>query len=96
MLSYSPYKLTWYQSSSNSTISSLNPVLILTGDCDRLVPSWNAKRLSQSIPGSCFEVIKNCGHLPHEEKPDEFLSAVANFLYNTFGDSQAQPVQAFT
>lgn len=72
------------------------PVLILTGDCDRLVPSWNAKRLSQSIPGSCFEVIKNCGHLPHEEKPDEFLSAVANFLYNTFGDSQAQPVQAFT
>lgn len=72
------------------------PVLILTGDCDRLVPSWNAKRLSQSIPGSCFQVIKNCGHLPHEETPDEFLSAVANFLYNTFGNLQAQPVQALT
>ncbi|KAK1392876.1 bifunctional epoxide hydrolase 2 [Heracleum sosnowskyi] len=61
------------------------PVLILTGDKDRLVPSWNAKRLSRRIPGSCFEVIQNCGHLPHEEKPDEFLAAVAAFLCNTFG-----------
>ncbi|XP_024029705.1 uncharacterized protein LOC21400132 [Morus notabilis] len=56
------------------------PVLIVTGDDDRLVPAWNAERLSRAIPGSCFEVIKHCGHLPHEEKVDEFISIVQKFL----------------
>ncbi|GAV67773.1 Abhydrolase_6 domain-containing protein, partial [Cephalotus follicularis] len=56
------------------------PVLIVTGDRDRIVPSWNAKRLSRAIPGSCLEVIKHCGHLPHEEKVEEFVSVVEKFL----------------
>ncbi|KAL2898003.1 putative hydrolase YugF [Bienertia sinuspersici] len=64
------------------------PVLIITGDRDRLVPSWNSKRLSQAIPGSQLEVIKNCGHLPQEEKPDEFVSIVANFLQRIFANSE--------
>ncbi|KAM0950580.1 putative 2-hydroxy-6-oxonona-2,4-dienedioate hydrolase [Dioscorea sansibarensis] len=63
------------------------PVLIVTGDTDRLVPSWNAKRLSMAIPGSTFEVIRNCGHLPHEERVDEFLSVVERFLQKVFGVS---------
>lgn len=58
------------------------PVLIVTGDTDRLVPAWNAERLSRAIPNSHFEVIKKCGHLPHEEKPEEFLSVVEIFLRN--------------
>ncbi|XP_022939613.1 uncharacterized protein LOC111445455 isoform X1 [Cucurbita moschata] len=66
------------------------PVLIITGDSDRLVPSWNAVKLSQAIPGSHLEVIKHCGHLPHEEKVDEFVSIVQKFLYRTFADSQEQ------
>ncbi|WCJ31377.1 alpha/beta-Hydrolases superfamily protein [Euphorbia peplus] len=60
------------------------PVLIITGDNDRIVPSWNAKRLSEAIPGSCLEVIKHCGHLPHEEKVEEFVSVVENFLQRNF------------
>ncbi|KAL9265764.1 hypothetical protein AKJ16_DCAP20276 [Drosera capensis] len=31
------------------------PVLIVTGDTDRLVPAWNAERLSRAIPNSHFE-----------------------------------------
>lgn len=68
----------------------------MTGDNDRLVPSWNANRLSKAIPGSCFEVIKNCGHMPHEEKVDEFLSVVANFLHHAFGGSRDPPLEAAT
>lgn len=64
------------------------PVLIITGDGDRLVPSWNSERLSRVIPGSQLEVIKNCGHLPHEEKPEEFVSIVANFLQKVFAGSE--------
>ncbi|XP_057520155.1 uncharacterized protein LOC130800624 isoform X2 [Amaranthus tricolor] len=64
------------------------PVLIITGDSDRLVPSWNSERLSRAIPGSQLETIKNCGHLPHEEKPDEFISVVANFLHRVLSGSE--------
>ncbi|CAH2049583.1 unnamed protein product [Thlaspi arvense] len=70
------------------------PVLIITGDSDRLVPSWNSERLSRAIPGSRLEVIKNCGHLPQEEKPKEFISLVQKFLLGVFGGSQEQFVQA--
>ncbi|XP_031486955.1 uncharacterized protein LOC116255305 isoform X2 [Nymphaea colorata] len=58
------------------------PVLIITGDHDHIVPAWNAKRLSRAIPGSHLRLIENCGHLPHEEKPQEFLSTVGEFLLN--------------
>jgi len=69
-------------------------VLIVTGDSDRLVPSWNSKRLSRVIPGSQLEIIKNCGHLPQEEKPKEFVSVVAKFLHKTFAGSEELCLQA--
>lgn len=69
------------------------PVLIVTGDTDRLVPSWNAERLSRVIPGASFEVIKQCGHLPHEEKVEEFISIVENFLRKLVSDSSEQYLQ---
>ncbi|KAJ4780056.1 2-hydroxy-6-oxononadienedioate/2-hydroxy-6-oxononatrienedioate hydrolase 2 [Rhynchospora pubera] len=60
------------------------PVLIVTGDKDRLVPTWNAERLSKAIPSSRFEMIKDCGHLPHEERVEEFLSIVERFIQSVF------------
>ncbi|EPS72371.1 hypothetical protein M569_02381, partial [Genlisea aurea] len=56
------------------------PVMIITGDSDRLVPTWNSRRVSKYIPGCGFQVIENCGHLPQEEKPDEFVTVVGEFL----------------
>lgn len=70
------------------------PVLIVTGDTDRLVPAWNAVRLSKAIPGSTLEVIKNCGHLPHEERVEEFVAIVENFLERFFGAHQEFPQAA--
>ncbi|CAL9756582.1 unnamed protein product [Musa acuminata subsp. burmannicoides] len=70
------------------------PVLIITGDSDRVVPSWNAECLSRVIPGSSFEVIKNCGHLPHEERVEEFLFVVENFLRRVFGVLDEQLILA--
>ncbi|XP_061946770.1 uncharacterized protein LOC133670259 isoform X2 [Populus nigra] len=91
--------LTNAESESKPSISKrLNeiscPVLIITGDNDKIVPSWNAKGLSQAIPGSCLEVIKNCGHLPHEEKVEEFVSIVYKFLHGAFGDQKELSLQA--
>ncbi|XP_021762321.1 abhydrolase domain-containing protein cgi-58-like isoform X2 [Chenopodium quinoa] len=70
------------------------PVLIITGDSDRLVPSWNSERLSRAIPGSQLEIMKSCGHLPHEEKPDEFVSVVAKFFNRVFSGSGELCMQA--
>ncbi|XP_028778906.1 uncharacterized protein LOC114735384 [Neltuma alba] len=66
------------------------PVLIITGDNDRLVPSWNAERLARVIPGSTLEVIKQCGHLPHEEKVEEFMAAVEKFLQRLVGANSSE------
>ena len=67
--------------------------MIITGDSDKIVPSWNARRLSQAIPGSFLEVIKHCGHLPHEEKVEEFVSIVEKFLRNVYGDAEIMSLQ---
>lgn len=69
-------------------------VLVVTGDTDRLVPAWNAERLAKAIPGSKFEVIKNCGHLPQEEKPEEFLAIVQKFLQWVVSTSNQPILQA--
>ncbi|KAE8702628.1 Alpha/beta-Hydrolases superfamily protein isoform 2 [Hibiscus syriacus] len=71
-------------------------ILIVTGDTDRIVPSWNAERLSRVIPHSELEVIKNCGHLPHEEKVGEFVGIVEKFLQRAFGGLEEHFLLAVT
>jgi len=70
------------------------PVLVVTGDTDRIVPAWNAERVAHAIPGARFEVIKSCGHLPQEERPEEFLSVVGRFLQTVFRTPNEQVFQA--
>ncbi|RCV15732.1 hypothetical protein SETIT_3G081300v2 [Setaria italica] len=70
------------------------PVLVVTGDTDRIVPAWNAERVAHAIPGARFEVIKGCGHLPQEERPEEFLSVVERFLRTVFGTPNERVFQA--
>jgi len=56
------------------------PVLVISGDTDRLVPAWNARRLANALPNAEFIQIKQCGHMPQEETPEEFLSHIQTFL----------------
>ncbi|CAM0950446.1 unnamed protein product [Alopecurus aequalis] len=70
------------------------PVLVVTGDTDRVVPASNAERVARAIPGATFEVIKNCGHLPQEERAEEFLSVVERFLQRACGTPDEQVFQA--
>jgi pimeloyl-ACP methyl ester carboxylesterase len=56
------------------------PVLVITGDDDRIVPTAQSVRLAAEIPGAELVVIPRCGHVPHEERPAAFLDAVAGFL----------------
>ena len=55
------------------------PVLLLWGENDREIPLADGERLHEQIPGSRLIVFLNCGHLPHEEYPEEFTKVVADF-----------------
>jgi pimeloyl-ACP methyl ester carboxylesterase len=62
-------------------IGSLDlPVLVVTGDDDRIVPTEDSLRLAEEIPFSLIAVIPECGHLPQEERPEAFLDAVLPFI----------------
>jgi pimeloyl-ACP methyl ester carboxylesterase len=56
------------------------PVLVLTGDDDRIVPTEQSVRLAGELPNAELVVFPNCGHVPQEECPDLFLEAVEEFL----------------
>lgn len=56
------------------------PVLVLTGDDDRIVPTEQSLRLGSEIPQAELIVIPQCGHLPHEEHPQLFMDALAAFI----------------
>jgi pimeloyl-ACP methyl ester carboxylesterase len=55
-------------------------VLVITGDDDRIVPTADSVRLAGELPDARLVVVSNCGHLPHEECPEEFMRAVRDFV----------------
>jgi len=56
------------------------PVLVITGDDDQIVPTEQSIRLAGELPNAELAVAPNCGHVPHEECPGFFLTAVNGFL----------------
>jgi pimeloyl-ACP methyl ester carboxylesterase len=56
------------------------PLLVITGDDDRIVPTEQSLRLAGEIPGADLAVLPACGHVPQEECPAAFLEAVEGFV----------------
>ncbi|HQF62004.1 MAG TPA: alpha/beta hydrolase [Anaerolineaceae bacterium] len=56
------------------------PTLVITGDNDQIVPTADSIRLAGELPSAQLVVIQNAGHVPHEERPQEFLDAISAFL----------------
>jgi pimeloyl-ACP methyl ester carboxylesterase len=55
------------------------PTLIVWGENDREVSVEDGRRIHEQIPNSRFFVFRECGHLPHEEYPEEFTKLIAEF-----------------
>ena len=55
------------------------PTLLVWGAHDREVPLKSGERLHELIKGSRLFVFPNCGHLPQEERPQEFAALVSEF-----------------
>jgi pimeloyl-ACP methyl ester carboxylesterase len=56
------------------------PVLLLWGAHDRIVPLWQGERLQRELPDVRLDVIPDCGHNPHEERPDTTFARLAAFF----------------
>jgi len=56
------------------------PTLICWGDSDRLVPPAYGPAFRDLIPGSRLEIFECCGHLPHAECADKFVSTLTRFI----------------
>jgi len=57
------------------------PTLIIHGDYDP-IPLAAAEQIHRAIPGSKFEVIKECGHFPFIEQPEKFIEVIKLFTEN--------------
>jgi len=75
------FALAYKSSSLKERLSDIKvPVLVITGEDDRIVPPEASEKIARKIPNAELAVISNTGHLPHEEAPEEFLEVVNNFL----------------
>lgn len=60
------------------------PVLVITGDQDKLVKVSDSERVAATIPGASLAVLAGCGHAPQEECPESFMAAVTQWLGSAF------------
>lgn len=56
------------------------PVLVIGADQDLIFSEQSTRQLSEKITDAEYVVIPNCGHIPHFEYPELFVSTVENFI----------------
>lgn len=55
------------------------PTLVIWGEKDIVTPLAEGELIATSIPGAKLEIIKNAGHFPFLEKPEEFIKLIKEF-----------------
>ena len=63
------------------------PVLVVSGDQDKITPPGDARVLARLGKGR-FEVVRGAGHLPHVRKPVQFNLALRDFSEDAFGKAR--------
>jgi len=56
--------------------------LILWGEKDELIPIEKAYQFHEDLPNDTLVILKDVGHVPMEESPNESLKALLSFLRN--------------
>lgn len=65
---------------SNRYKSIKIPALIIWCDHDKVIKPIIGLRLHNDLPNSIFRVVRKCGHLPQEEKPQRTIALIQDFL----------------
>ncbi len=61
------------------------PTLLIWGENDNVIPLKNGEKLYDRILNSRLVILKNCGHVPPEEKPELFTNLVVEFCKDRRG-----------
>lgn len=56
------------------------PCLIIWGKNDSVISLFTGQRLNSELRTAELQIIENCGHIPHEEKPEETYKLINDFL----------------
>jgi pimeloyl-ACP methyl ester carboxylesterase len=59
--------------------SVTTPALVIWGDSDRIADADYGRAFADAIPGARFQLLKDTGHLPQIETPEQLLDAVWAF-----------------
>ncbi len=66
------------------------PTLLVWGELDQVIPMHNGERLFNSILNSRLVILKDCGHIPQEEKPERFVELITEFCRDKKGKVELQ------
>jgi pimeloyl-ACP methyl ester carboxylesterase len=66
------------------------PTLIIWGEEDTVIPISDGHKLHDSILNSRLVVLKDCGHVPSEERPELFAELVTEFSRDPKGRIEAK------
>lgn len=67
----------------DSRITELSmPVLVITGADDKIIPADQSIQFASELPNASLVVLPNCGHVPQEECPAEFMNAIDTLINN--------------
>lgn len=67
------------------------PVDLLWGESDQLVPLEYAKKMQAQLPAARLTTIPRCGHVPQQECPIGFRTALENLLQQAAPERKASP-----
>ncbi len=56
------------------------PTLVVWGESDRIFPVSQARDAVAHLREGSLELVPDCGHLPHVERPERFVAALDRFL----------------
>ena len=56
------------------------PTTVVWGTRDRVLPYSQAKEAVSRLRKGSLELISDCGHVPHVEQPERFVSSLGRFL----------------
>ena len=68
-----------YQDVLNVARSIVSPALIIVGELDTKYVDLG-RQLAHAIPNATLQIVGNCGHAVHLEKPDAFAASIGSFL----------------
>lgn len=54
--------------------------LVISGEEDTVVPLEQSIQLADQLPNASIRTIPECGHMPHEEKPEAFIEVLEDWL----------------